>query len=199
MIVVTMERDIVSKLNHELGQPITSERQVVYILVGLRKLLELRKTLDDYWTLKLCCDWAVHPVLDRATAQVVLSRFDDYETKYRRDNVGVCQAEMPELTDFVEHKAFRNELIAACQRYGICPDTFLGNDSWRSFLAHYTEVIRDCPFEAKAEKTTYVTRVTAHAVTREMTAAIMPNKQFGIQWTWYRKDIDAPNLVMSFF
>jgi hypothetical protein len=199
MIAFTMEPDIVSKLNRELGEPITSERQVVYILVELRKLLELQKTLDDYWTLKLCSDWAVHPVLDRATAQVIVSRFDDYEAKYRRDNVGVSQAEMPELTDFVEHKAFRSELIAACQRYEVSAGAFLDDASWRSFLVHYTEIVRDCPFEAKSETTTYVTRVTAQAVTPEMTAVIMPNKQFGIQWTWFRKDIEVPNLVMSFF
>jgi hypothetical protein len=199
MMAVAMDRDIVSKLNHELGEPITSERQVVYILVELRKLLELKETLDDYWTLKLCCDWAVHPLLDRATAQVIVSRFDDYEAKYRRDNVGVSQADMPDLVNFVEHRAFREELIASCQRYEITATAFTDDDSWRSFLVHYTEVIRDCPFEAKSDRTTYVTRVTAHAVTREMTAVIMPNKQFGIQWTWFRKDIEVPNVVMSFF
>jgi hypothetical protein len=75
----------------------------------------------------------------------------------------------------------------------------LDDASWRSFLAHYTEVVRDCPFEAKADNTAYVTSVTAHAVTREMTAVITPNKQFGIQWTWHRKDIEVPNVVMSFF
>ena len=31
-----MERDIVRKMNEELGQQIASERQVVYILVELR-------------------------------------------------------------------------------------------------------------------------------------------------------------------
>ena len=199
MMAVAMDRDIVSKLNHELGEPIISERQVVYILVELRKLLELKGTLDDYWTLKLCCDWAVHPVLDRATAQVIVSRFDDYEIKYRRDSVGVSQAEMPDLVNFVEHRTFRDELIASCQRYDVTASAFADDNSWRSFLVHYTEVVKDCPFEAKSDRTAYVTRVTAHAVTREMTAIIMPNKQFGIQWTWFRRDIEVPNVVMSFF
>jgi hypothetical protein len=38
--LIRMERDIAQKLTTEFGQRITSERQVVYILVELRKLLD---------------------------------------------------------------------------------------------------------------------------------------------------------------
>ena len=61
-----MKEDIASKLNHELDQEIVSERQVVYILIEARKLLEQQKTLDNFRGFKLCGDWAVHPKITRA-------------------------------------------------------------------------------------------------------------------------------------
>jgi hypothetical protein len=117
-------QDIVWKLNEELKAPIISERQVVYILVEIRKLLEIKKTIDDYWTLKLCCDWAVHPKMSYTTAQIIMKFFDAYEEKYRKENVGVMQAGIPELINFVEHKDFRDELIASCERYEVSAATF---------------------------------------------------------------------------
>lgn len=199
IISVEMEKDIVSKLNAELAEPITSERQVVYILVELRKLLELNGALNDYWTLSLCCDWAVHPKLNRSTAQIIVSLFDEYETRYRQKNAGVLQAELPELLAFVEHMTFRDEIVRSCERYGVSTDAFSNDDSWRSFLVHYTEVVRDCPFEARGDNTRYVEKVTAHAVAEATAQVILPGRQFGIQWNWYLKGEDRFNYVLSLF
>jgi len=194
-----MHRDIVAKLTEEFSQPIGSERQVVYILVELRKLLELMGTLDNYETLKLCCDWAVHPKLDRQAAQRIVKLFDAYEAKNRQERIGVQQADMPELSGFLEHNVFRREMVAACEANQVPAAPLLDDDWWRSFLVHYTEVVKDCPIEAKAENTTYVARVTAQAVTEGLTAVIMPTRQFGIQWSWYFKDEDRMDHVMCFF
>jgi hypothetical protein len=79
-----MERDIIDKLTGEFDERITSERQVVYILVELRKLLERNSTLKNYSTLKLCADWAAHPRLSRGPAQEIVRLFDEYEAKSRR-------------------------------------------------------------------------------------------------------------------
>ena len=58
-----MKAHIAAKLSRELEDEIVSERQVVYILVETRKLLEQQATLGHYRNLKLCADWAVHPRL----------------------------------------------------------------------------------------------------------------------------------------
>jgi hypothetical protein len=195
-----MHRDIVVKLEEELKKPIESERQVVYILVELRKLLELNGTLENYETLKLCCDWAVHPKLNRnRAAQKIVKLLDEYEDKYRREQVGVQQAEMPELSDFLGHNKFRKEMVEACDANEIPTSAVLSDDWWCSFLVHYTEVVKDCPLEASGIDAKYVERVTAQAVTPSLAAAIMPSKQFGIQWVWFLKGEDRPNTVMSFF
>jgi hypothetical protein len=194
-----MQHDIVAKLTEEFSQPIGSERQVVYVLVELRKLLELKGTLDNYETLKLCCDWAVHPKLDRQSAQRIVKLVDAYEAKNRQERIGVQQADMPELSGFLQHHLFRSEMAAACEVNQIPAAGVLDDDWWRSFLVHYTEVVKDCPIEAKADNTRYVVRVTAQAVTEGLTAVIMPTRQFGIQWSWYFKDEDRMDHVMCFF
>jgi hypothetical protein len=139
-----MEREIARKLTDEFAQQITSERQVVYVLVELRKLLEKKETLDKYRALKLCCDWAAHPKLSWASAQAITRLFDQYEVKYRREVVGVIQADMPELVEFCEHTRFRAQFIEACESSGIPANAPKDDDWWRLFLTHYSEVVRDC-------------------------------------------------------
>jgi hypothetical protein len=197
-ITAEMKNDIIRKLQAELGEPISSERQVVYILVELRKLLEQEETLTNFKTLKLCCDWAVHPRLDRTPAQEIIQYFDGYEKEYRRSGIGVQQYNLAPMLDFLEHRKFRSELITACHNNGIGTDLFSDDRSWRSFVLHYTAVIEDCPFEAKADNTEFVTKVTAQVVSQPLSEVIMPGKS-GIQWTWETKGKNSPNSVMSFF
>jgi hypothetical protein len=52
-----MKPDILTKLAAELGEPIGSERQVVDIMVELRKLIELNGDGAQYKALKFHCDW----------------------------------------------------------------------------------------------------------------------------------------------
>ena len=61
-----MKPDILAKLAEELRHDITSERQAVYALVELRKLMELNGDGGEksrYYALEFYCDWAVHPTL----------------------------------------------------------------------------------------------------------------------------------------
>jgi hypothetical protein len=141
-----MRPDIVHKLAKELDEQISSERQVVYILVELRKLLEKEGTLRDarYRTLRFCCDWIVHPKLDRDLAQAIIELFDQYEAKYRQEPVGVSQAGIPELVEFCEHTRFRAQFVAACVSLGIPTASPNNDDWWKPFLEHFSEVVRDC-------------------------------------------------------
>jgi hypothetical protein len=117
--------------------------------------------------------------------------------KYRREGVGVNQAEIPEWVDFCEHRRFRAQLIEACESNCI-PTTGIRADSWwRLFLKQFSEVVKDCPLEAKADSTTYVTRVMASAIPPESIG--VPNRQFAICWTWYRNDIETPETAVSLF
>jgi hypothetical protein len=66
-----MTPDIIRKLTAELDQGITTEVQVVYLLAGIRKIIERDNVGDRYSDLKFHCDWALHSRMDRAAAKAV--------------------------------------------------------------------------------------------------------------------------------
>jgi hypothetical protein len=83
-----MTKDIIAKLRAELEAGITTEVQAVYLLAGIRKLIERDEAEDDYPALKFHCDWALHARLDRRSARVMLKLFDDAHVDLR-NNVGL--------------------------------------------------------------------------------------------------------------
>jgi hypothetical protein len=73
-----MQRDtIIEKLNRALSEPITTEAQVVYILVLVRKLLGPTTKTDKYERLRFSCDWTVHTELNGPAARRIVKLFDD--------------------------------------------------------------------------------------------------------------------------
>ena len=68
---------ILDKLQKALTRPISSEDQVVYILVEIRKLIDLQNE-PSLMSLKLYCDWAVHTELTYASrTRPILTLVDD--------------------------------------------------------------------------------------------------------------------------
>jgi hypothetical protein len=74
-----MKPDIIAKLAKELKEPVSSEPQVVYLMVELRKLIELNGDSANYPALKFHCDWIAHPILQGQAAQEVVRLFDHYQ------------------------------------------------------------------------------------------------------------------------
>lgn len=66
---------IVDKLNRELGEAITTEPQV-YVLVEIRKLIQLLGLEVDYATTWTYASWAVHPVLKGPHGQAIVREID---------------------------------------------------------------------------------------------------------------------------
>jgi hypothetical protein len=52
---------------------------VVYIMVELRKLIELNRDGANYPAHKLHCDWVAHPLLQGPAAQEIVRLFDQYQ------------------------------------------------------------------------------------------------------------------------
>jgi hypothetical protein len=120
-----MKPDIVEKLRGELRERIYSERQVVYILAELRKLMELESigrieagapADNSYFALKFYCDWAVHVRLDQSGARRIVQRFNEYQ-KFMEDLAGpnrtvVDPAVLKELDQSLQLTKFRGQLGA---------------------------------------------------------------------------------------
>jgi len=142
-----MTKHIVSKLDCELHQEITTERQVVYILVQVRKLLESDQPTQDFEALKLHYNWALHPKLDRAAAKTLLGKLNDqYERLLNNSNP---QASLKELGERLGLMPFQAEFRKFLRLYGI-DGSYCDGNWWFNFLYQYSRVIQDCPLECVA-------------------------------------------------
>ena len=68
--------EIIRKLKDELDKGIATEVQVVYVLAGIRKVIERDKVEKQYADLRFHCDWALHASMDRTAAKNILRQFD---------------------------------------------------------------------------------------------------------------------------
>jgi hypothetical protein len=157
-----MTPDIIRKLTKELDAGITTEVQVVYVLVGIRKIIERDKLERKYGALKFHCDWALHPSMDRASAKEILMPF---ETAHPLLNKGVELAELPsdlghEIDRLVRMKSFKNELARILKTYGLPSLTQQRSNGWTHFLHLYTKVIEDIPLVLKGSGAPHISQVT---------------------------------------
>jgi hypothetical protein len=191
-----MRQDIAAKLSHELDQDIVSERQVVYILVEARKLLEQNNALKNFRAFKLCADWAVHPKLKGPDAQTILKYFDEFEADHQRSGSTVTEFSLQSLNDFMSHKAFRQDFMDALFQHQVNISRLAAEEYWQSFVQHYTSVIQDCPLEAVGNNTQLVSHVSALAWLEEMAYSTYPGKRV-IRWNWTLRGSGEKKLVCA--
>ena len=151
-----MEHDIVRKLRAEVERGISTESQVVYIMVKIRKLFDLDKQRAAlaYSTLRLYCDWAVHVELGGPQAQNIVRMADAFYPKLLKGEV--TEQEKYDFRSAFSLNRFREELNQFLIDQRIRP---LSEPEWNSFLACFLNTIEDCPLKCKAQGTTEVDEV----------------------------------------
>jgi hypothetical protein len=148
---------IIDKLDRELQEPIASERQVVYILVEIRKLMERNNDTDKYFALNFYCDWAMHTKLDRLGAGRIVERFNKYQelielTQCTPDGT-VPQADLQflaQLEDTLRLRKFRQQFGEYLKGNDLPDDIARDDGAWTNFLSYYFHVIEDCPLVCNA-------------------------------------------------
>jgi hypothetical protein len=180
-------------------EPITSERQVVYILVETRKLLELLGLKDVYPQLMVFCDWVVHPTLDRKPARQIIKPFDISVVAARRRPITETELEanpnaMQEFLgdisgtfDMAGFVGFKEELERFYRSQQITCCLVRNQKEWLKFLGYYTSVIEDCPLKCKDNtmvhvRTLLVRKVAANSYFDESKVRL------NLEWIWVRPD-----------
>lgn len=181
-----MKPDILIKLARALAQPVTSEGQIVYIMVELRKLIELNGDGARIAALKFHCDWVAHPVLQGSQAQDIVRLFDKYQKL--EDTKPVAQDRpdmsfMKQLGPVLTMSNFRNELGAYLRSQQLDPSIPNDNDKWAMFLMHYAGVIEDCPLRCVSQRLKYVDEVTLKLLDSSPQARAT-GFQLAIEWRW---------------
>lgn len=180
---------IIDKLRRELEQEITTERQVVYILAEIRKLLELRDEKATYFALNSHCCWALHTRMDQNGAKRILERFDSAHAaaiangKPNLQDVPV--ALQTELQTTMMCAKFRNELEAYLSLHGLPVELTQRDFKWTQFLSLYSEVIEECPLKLADQgiQLQHITAVTVLEI-RQLPMTESPNGivVFGTEW-----------------
>jgi hypothetical protein len=185
-----MRQDIHLKLQVELAERITTERQVVYILVELRKLLELGNDSKRFPVLNFFCDWAVHVLLTYEGARRLVRRFNrvqmiDYEAKWNGRERLADEHLDHEFDETLNLRKFREELAACLTAYDF--DYRIGTDrlKWREFIVQYAKVVEACPLRCRDSDMEYVDEVILTFIDLH---DVNPDEySFAVRWSWVNK------------
>jgi len=166
-----MEKDIVRKIRGTFARGVDSEEAVVYMLVELRKLMELNGDLPRFPTPRLYCNWVAHPNLDNPDAQRIVCYLDRYEELLHMGAFApgkrledADRELVAELRGTLELTNFQRELVGYLGSHVLDDVPFETWDSWISFLALYASVIQDCPLRCIRRDLSYVEEVAARVV-----------------------------------
>jgi hypothetical protein len=143
-----IEHDIVRKLRAELERGISTESQVVYVLVKIRRLLDLDQdsaSTSGYSALRLCCNWAVHAKLSHSQAHNIVRLVDSLYPNLLSGKS--TDQEKNDLRKIFSLNTFRGELtqFLSDKRLPMLPDA-----EWNSFLTCFLNTIEDCPLVCEA-------------------------------------------------
>lgn len=196
-----MTPDIRRKLAAEIKRGITTEVQVVYVLTGIRKLIERDEAEDDYPVLRFHCDWALHPRMDRASARAMLKLFDDAVPALKK-KAGLPTDVRRNLDRIAQMKAFKAELERFLDRYELPHLTDRREDGWVYFLYLYSKVVEDIQLFASAKarekkpaksvgRIVHIADVTVHLDEAQETLKAGGVEEFLYRMRWAIRDKDG--------
>jgi len=140
--------DIIKKLTREIENGVTTEPQVVYLLAGIRKLMERDDIQEDYRNLTFHCNWALHSKLSGQTAQHILRKFDAAHALLRDNQIELHDLPRDlhkEISTISTMRSFEKELSEVLAEYGLPKLNVKRSDGWASFLNLYAKVVEDIP------------------------------------------------------
>jgi|SRR5579864_6395233 len=190
-------RDILSKLRGELDAGVSTEPQVVYLLAGIRKLMERDGAKGKYPNLNFHCDWALHSKLEGPGARRVLLEFDAAHPLLR-DN-GVELRQLPrglkvEMDRIMTMRSFREELEAFLGDHGLPGLDRDERDGWAHFLYLYAKVIEDIPLVVVQDKKRGVCRSLRRAGARKTIPAAKHISKVVVRFDEAQQDVGGEAL-----
>jgi hypothetical protein len=127
----------------------TSEPQVVYVLVAIRKLIDRDRREEEYPDLSFHCNWSLHASMNRKPAQALLKVFDDAHAFFRDNRASKSPPNdlSREVDRISQMKTFETDLSRFLEDYDLPPLTCVASDGWARFHFLYTQVIEDIPLQ----------------------------------------------------
>jgi hypothetical protein len=203
--VTLLQATIMDKLRSELTIDIASERQVVYILVQVRKLLELNADQQRFPALKFYCDWATHAEMEREGAKRIVRRLNEWqrlsEEAVKARDAGIERnpeksflAEMYELTGLGNFKA---QLADFLNVRDIDAAIVTDSTKWATFIRYYCSTVSACPLKCRERGLQHVDEVILTLLNLEPSQ--MGDWTLVVRWTWISKTTGHESRTHAFF
>lgn len=160
-----MNHELRAKLRSALEAPITSERDAMYILVQVRRLMDVNQAGKTYESLKFHCDWAVHAQLTGPYAQAIVRMFDQYQGNLEQMGRRLTQdwSFLKRLGPMISLGGFRKELSAYLRSQRL-PFTISDRDKeWAEFVSYYSQIVAECPLKCISQGMRSARRTTTSA------------------------------------
>jgi hypothetical protein len=200
-----MKGDLKTKLKHELMNNINSEKDVVFLVVLLRKLLEHGGQKKSFPILTFYCDWTVHPTLKGTGAQEIVKRFDEVESYMEGKHIGTLQEKLVMINAYVSTLRLidlRNQLQRYLESESLPIILTSDNGRWESFILYYTRVIEASPLRIvdPNKKGMYVDEVVLSVEhTQQHPRPGSEHLALVFRWTWTNKVNGKPWYTESEF
>ena len=177
-----MQNDILAKLRGEIESGITRESQVVYILAGIRKLLEQLDDPEEFDHLKFYCDWALHSKLKGNPAQKILGILEPVYACLLKGE------EIPDTSDgckLSKMEFLQEELSIFLNRFDIKDFSKHGND-WVMFIFLFSRVVEDCPLVIRADNPSKIKNVVVRV--QKAAEPIDDHQMYKVNWDFEGQD-----------
>src|SRR5947209_10607472 len=141
-----MKDELLKKIERTLNEGISTEKDVVYFLVEVRKLMDRERYEDS--VIRSFTNWIVHIELgqEREGTTDLLKEFDEVVRMRKEENKGsLC----PPHCSF---ETFRRNLGGLLETSGLPSKLVEHEKSWMIFARLYSSVVSDCPIKFTASK-----------------------------------------------
>jgi len=185
------QSSILEKLQTELQLDLTTERQVVYILVEIRKMIEQAGELDNYQALDFYCSFALHTRMSRAGARRILERFD------KAYSLWITKQALPrelrhEISLTTKMDRFKREMKTFLKANNLPTRLLTESDDWARFIRLYGSIIDECELVLKGDggKLQFIDRVVVHLkeAPEPLATQFGDHKIISVCWTSHGKD-----------
>lgn len=162
IVATNMKDELIRKIQRVLDTRITTEMQVVYLLVEVRKLMD-RDNYNDP-VLRTFNNWVVHTSLENRAdgSTLILSEFDEF------------MAELYENRNQLPHPkhislgTFREALFLFFKHFDLSAKFVKDAAEWKKFSRLYCRIVGECPivFTASKTKLKYIHKVELRGISR---------------------------------
>jgi hypothetical protein len=150
-----MKDELIRKIQHVLDRRITNEKQVVYLLVEVRKLMDRDQYKDPI--LRTFSNWVVHTSLENKAegSTFILTEFDHFAEEL------IERQQMSNQLTHISLGAFRKALLHFCRHFGLTAKHITTLGEWKKFSSLYCSIVSECPivFSASRMQLKYIKQV----------------------------------------